>query len=127
MYGHVIVFGHVFGHVTWEALGDHVICHVMGHMMFSWDHVPVSQDHMEVSSSLLSGYSLALGLGWVDLGVSRMIPSRGGVAQAKPATLHAFLMPAASLPAMLASSRQCCCGGEGGAGRCGCAGSCCAL
>ena len=33
--GHVIVFGHVFGHVTWEVLGDHVICHVMGHMMFS--------------------------------------------------------------------------------------------
>ena len=63
-----------------------MICHVMGHMMFSWDHVPVSQDHVGVSSSLLSGYSLALGLGWVDLGVSRMIPSRGGVARAKPAT-----------------------------------------
>jgi len=73
--GHVIVFGHVFGHVTWEVLGDHVICHVMGHMMFSWDHVPVSQDHVGASSSLLSGCSLALGLGWVDLGVSRMIPT----------------------------------------------------
>jgi len=71
MYGHVIVVGHVFGHVTWEVLGDHV----MGHMMSSWDHVSVSQDHMGVSSSSLSGYSLALGLGWVDLGVSRMIPS----------------------------------------------------
>ena len=60
MSGHVIVFGHVFGHVTWEVLGD---------------HVPVSQDHVGVSSSSLSGYSLALGLGWVDLGVSRVIPS----------------------------------------------------
>jgi len=75
VYRHVIVFGHVFGHVTWEILGGHVIRHVMGHMMFSWDHVPVSQDHMGVSLSSLSGYSLALGLGWVDLGVSCMIPS----------------------------------------------------
>jgi len=86
VYRHVIAFGHVFGHVTWKVLGDHVICHVMGHMISSWDHVPVSQDHVGVSSSLLSGYSLALGLGWVDLGVSRMIPSCGGVARAKPAT-----------------------------------------
>jgi len=48
---------------------------MMGHMISSWDHVPISQDHVGVSSSSLSGYSLALGLGWVDLGVSRMIPS----------------------------------------------------
>ena len=75
VYGHVIVFGHVFGHVTWEVLGDHVIRHVMGHMMSSWDHVPVSQDYVGVSLSSLSGYSLALGPGWVDLEVSRMIPS----------------------------------------------------
>jgi len=54
--------------------------------MFSWDHVPVSQDHVGVSSSSLSGYNLALGRGWVDLVVSCMIPSWGGVARAKPAT-----------------------------------------
>jgi len=71
----MIVFGHVLGHVTWEVLRDHVICHVMDHMMSSWDHVLVSQGHMGVSSSLLFDYSLALGSGWVDLGVSRMIPS----------------------------------------------------
>ena len=75
MYRHVIVFDHVFGHVTWKVLGDHVIRPVMGHMISPWDHVSVSQDHMGVSSSSLSGYSLALGLGWVDLGVSHMIPS----------------------------------------------------
>jgi len=75
MCGHVIMSGHMFGHVTWKVLGDHVIHHMIGHLMFSWDHVPVSQDHMGVSSSSLSGYSLALGLGWVDFGVSHMIPS----------------------------------------------------
>ena len=75
VYGHVIVFGYVFGHVTRKVLRDHVIRHVMGHMMFSWDHVPVSQDHVGVSSSLLFGYNLALGRGWVDLVVSRMLPS----------------------------------------------------
>ena len=46
VYGHVIVFDHMFGYVTWKVLGDHVIRHVMGHMIFSWDHVPVSQDHV---------------------------------------------------------------------------------
>jgi len=68
VYGHVIVLGHVFGYVTWKVLQDHVMGHVMGHMMFPWDHVPVSQDHVGVSLSSLSGYSLALG-------VSRVIPS----------------------------------------------------
>jgi len=72
--GHVIVFGHVFGHVTWEVLGDHVICYVMGHMMFSWDHVGVSL-------SLLSGYSLALGLGWMGLGGANRRAKRGGEPQ----------------------------------------------
>ena len=75
MIGHVVpkpVRDHVIRHVIGSQ--GHVLCHVMGHMMFSWDHVPVSQDHVGVSSSSLSGYNSALGLGWVDLVVSRMIP-----------------------------------------------------
>ena len=75
MYGHVIVFGHVFGHVTRKVLGDHVIRHVIGHMMSSLDHVPVSQDHVGGSSSSQPGYNLALGAGRVDLGFSCVIPS----------------------------------------------------
>ena len=67
--------GHVVGHVTWKVLEDHVIGYVIGHMISSQDHVPVSQDHVGVSSSSLSGYNSALGLGWVDLGVSRTILS----------------------------------------------------
>jgi len=68
MFGHVIILGHMFGHVTPKVWRDHMICHMV-------DQVITSQGHMEESSSLLSGYSLALGPDWVDLGVSCVIPS----------------------------------------------------
>ena len=61
--GHVIVFGHVSGHMTWKVQGDHVMCHMMDHVMVSQGHVPASSDHIRESLSLLSGYSLALGPG----------------------------------------------------------------
>jgi len=56
MFGHMIAFGHVFGHVTLKAQRDHVIHHMIGQVI-------ASQGHVEESSSLLSGYNLALGLG----------------------------------------------------------------
>jgi len=59
----VIVFGHVVGHVTWKVQGDHMMCHVMDHVIASQGHVPASLDHVVESSSSLSGYSLALGPG----------------------------------------------------------------
>jgi len=52
MFGHVIVSGHVFGHVTSKVWRDHMICHVV-------DQVIASQGHVEESSSLLLDYSLA--------------------------------------------------------------------
>jgi len=73
--GHVIVFGHVFGYVTWKAQGDHVMHHVTGQVIVSQGHVPASLGLVGESSSSLSGYSWALGLGWVNLGVSHAIPS----------------------------------------------------
>ena len=33
MSGHVIAFGHVPGHVTWKVQGDHVMCHMIGHVI----------------------------------------------------------------------------------------------
>jgi len=61
--GHVVVLGHVFGHVTWKVQGDHVIHHMMDHVIVSQGHMPASLDYMRESSSSLSGYSLALGPG----------------------------------------------------------------
>jgi len=61
--GHMITFGHVTGHVTWKVQEDHVMCHMIGQVIASQGHVPASLDHVGESSSLLSGYSLALGLG----------------------------------------------------------------
>jgi len=71
MYGHVIMLGHVIGHVVLIRVKDHV----MSHVLLSQGHVPASQGHVGESSSSLFGYSLALGVGWVGLGVSRSIPS----------------------------------------------------
>ena len=65
------MFGHVIGHVVLVWVRDHVISHVL----LSQGHVPVSPGHMEESSFSLFGYSWALGVGWVDLGVLRAIPS----------------------------------------------------
>ena len=48
---------------------------MVGHVTDSQGHVPVSQDHMGEFSSSLFGCNLALGSGWVDLGLSRVIPS----------------------------------------------------
>jgi len=61
---------------------------MIGHMIGSQGHVPVSQNHVGKSSSLLFDYSLALGAGWVDLEVYRVIPSLGRVVRAKPVTLR---------------------------------------
>jgi len=68
MFGHVIISSHMFGQVTSKVWRDHMIHHVV-------DQVIVSQGHVKESLSLLSGYNLALGPGWVDLGVSQVIPS----------------------------------------------------
>jgi len=65
------MLGHVIGHVVLKLVRDHVMRHVIG----SQGHVPVSPGYVEESSSSLFGYSWALGVGWVDLGVSRVIPS----------------------------------------------------
>ena len=59
VYRHVIMFGHVIGHVVLMWVRDHV----MSHVLLSQGHVPVSPGHVEESSSLLFGYSLALGAG----------------------------------------------------------------
>jgi len=67
----MLVYSHVCGHVLLRLVRDHVI----RHMSLSQDHVPASQDHMGESSSLQLGCNLALGSGWVDLGLLRAIPS----------------------------------------------------
>jgi len=67
----VIVFGHMTGHMVLMLVKDHV----MSHMLPSQGHVPVSQCHVGESLSSLFGYSLALGVDLVDLGVSHLIPS----------------------------------------------------
>ena len=69
--GHVPVLGHVIGHVVLIWVRDHVMSHVLP----SQGHVPVSPGHVEESSSSLFGYSWALGVGWVNLGVLCVIPS----------------------------------------------------
>ena len=75
MEGHVIILGHMFGHMTSKVWRDHMICHVVGQVIASQDHVPPSLGYMGESLSSLSGYSLALGPDWVDLGFSCVIPS----------------------------------------------------
>jgi len=52
-----------------------MIRHMVGQVIASQGHMPASQGHVGESSFLLSGYNLALGPGWVDLGVSHVIPS----------------------------------------------------
>ena len=59
MYRHVIVFGHVIGHVVLMWVKDHV----MSYMLPSQGHVPSSQGHVGESLFLLFGYSWALGAG----------------------------------------------------------------
>ena len=76
--GHVVMLGHMFGHVTWKVQGDHMMGHVMGHVMGSQGHMPASQGHIGESLFSLFDYNLALGSGWVDLGVSCVIPSEVG-------------------------------------------------
>jgi len=49
--------------------------HVTDHMLPFQDHVLSSQDHVGEPSSSRLGCNLALGAGWVDLGVLRAIPS----------------------------------------------------
>jgi len=49
--------------------------HVIGSQGHVLGHVMVSQGHVLESLSSLFGCSFALGLGWVDLGVSHVIPS----------------------------------------------------
>jgi len=71
VWGHVLVYSHVYGHVSLRLVRDHVIHHVS----LSPGHVPASQDHMGESLFSLSGCNLALGSGWVDLGLLRAIPS----------------------------------------------------
>jgi len=51
---HVTMLGHVFGHVTLRVQRDHVMHHMVEHMI-------VSQGHMGKTSSLLFDCSLALG------------------------------------------------------------------
>ena len=51
---HVIVLGHMFGHVTLRVQRDHMMHYVIEHMI-------VSQGHMGETSSLLFDCSLALG------------------------------------------------------------------
>ena len=65
------MFGHVIGYVIQELVRDHVMSHVIP----SQGHVPISQGHMGEFLSSLFGCNLALGSGWVDLGLSRAIPS----------------------------------------------------
>ena len=67
----MIVFGHVTGHMVPMQVRDHV----MSHVLLFQGHVPVSQDHVGESLSLLFGCSLALGVDLVDLGVLHSIPS----------------------------------------------------
>jgi len=59
MWGHVLVYSHVYSHVLLRLVRDHVIHHVL----LSQGHVPASQDHVGDSSSSLSGCNLALGSG----------------------------------------------------------------
>jgi len=51
MWGHVLVYSHVYGHVLLRLVKDHVI----HHMSLSQDHVPASQDHVGEFLSSLSG------------------------------------------------------------------------
>ena len=62
--GHVTMSGHVIvlGHVLLDVLRDHVMHHMIGQVIASQGHMPVSQGYMGKSSSLPFGYSLALGL-----------------------------------------------------------------
>ena len=71
MYRHVIVFGHVIGHMVLIWVRDHVMSHVLP----SQGHMPSSQGHVGESSFSQLGCNLALGAGWVDLGVVHAIPS----------------------------------------------------
>ena len=57
MFGHMIMSGHVFGHVTSKVWRDHMICHVVDQVIASQGHVPASQDHVGEFSSSLFGYS----------------------------------------------------------------------
>ena len=83
----MIVLGHVIDYVVLMWVRDLVTHHVL----LSQGHVPVSQSHVGRSLSLLFGYSLALGAGLVDLGLSRAIPSLGGVVRAKPTIVPAHV------------------------------------
>ena len=69
MSGHMS--GHMVGHVVLMRVRDHMV----SHMLSSQGHMPISQGHVGESSSLLFGYSLALGVDLVGLEVLHPIPS----------------------------------------------------
>jgi len=52
-WGHMIMLGHVIGHMMLKLVRDHV----MSHVIVFQGHMPLSQDPMGESSSSLSGYS----------------------------------------------------------------------